>query len=159
MSELLKWFERIIFLTLIFLLAVVVLLATFNLGREIIAELISNPLFNLDGGVLLEFFGFVLLIVIGVELVETIKTYLVEHVVRIEVVLEVALIATVRKVIIVDIKEFSPLTLFAIAALVIALSVGYYLERRARALKADLQGRMTSTSREEAIKTEHHPLF
>jgi len=131
----LKYFEKLIFITLIVLMAVVILAATINLVRTMVEELISNPLLMPEGAVLLEFFGYVLLIMIGIELVETIKTYLLEHIFRIEVVLEVALIATVRKVIIVDVKELSPQTILSIAALVLALSAGYYLERHRRLLQ------------------------
>ncbi len=47
-----------------------------------------------------EIFGFFMLILIGIELLETIRAYLVENVVHVEVVIEVALIAIARKVII-----------------------------------------------------------
>ena len=159
MNAVLKLFEKIIFITLIVILAIVVLLATINLAREIVLKFLSNPLFLPDGSVLLEFFGFVLLIVIGIELLETVKTYLTEHVVRIEVVLEVALIATVRKVIIVDMKEFSPLTLFAIAALVIALSAGYYLEKRARMMRTGIRNEQPLLDQEESLHHESTSLF
>jgi uncharacterized membrane protein (DUF373 family) len=56
----------------------------------------------------------------------------------VEVVLEVALIAVSRKVIILDVKEYSSLTILAIAALILALSVAFFLERRARGRPQDL---------------------
>jgi uncharacterized membrane protein (DUF373 family) len=81
---------------------------------------------------LLDIFGFFLLILIGVELLETIKAYLVEHVVHVEIVLEVALIAIARKVIILEPKELPPLTLLSIAALIVTLAIAFYLEKQAR---------------------------
>jgi uncharacterized membrane protein (DUF373 family) len=114
------------------MLAVVIFLATINLAWVILQDILSSPWYLFKVDALLDIFGFVLLILIGIELLETIKAYFAEHVVHVEVVLEVALIAVARKVIILDVKEYSPQTLFAIAALITALAVGYYLERRAR---------------------------
>jgi uncharacterized membrane protein (DUF373 family) len=81
---------------------------------------------------LLDIFGYFLLILIGVELLETIKAYLSEHVVHVEIVLEVALVAIARKVIILDVKELPSLTLIGIAAVIVALAAAYYLEKRGR---------------------------
>jgi len=47
-------------------------------------------------------------------------------------VLEVALIAVARKVVIIDVKEYSPNTLLAIAAIVVALAGAYYFQKQAR---------------------------
>ena len=69
---------------------------------------------------------------IGVELLETIRAYLNEHEVHVEIVLEVALIAVARKVVIIDVKEYSPDTLLAIAAIVLSLAGAYYLQKWAR---------------------------
>ena len=55
-----------------------------------------------------------------------------EHVVHVEIVLEVALIAVARKVVIIDVKEYSSETLVAIAAIVVALAGAYYLQNRVR---------------------------
>ena len=132
MEKGLKLFERIIIYALLAMMAIVILLATIDLGRLIVLDIITSATFLLSVNQLLEIFGFILLIIIGVELFETIKAYLVEHVVHIEIVLEVALIAIARKVLILDVKELSPGTLYGIAGVVLALSVGYYLERRAR---------------------------
>ncbi|MDZ4159060.1 MAG: phosphate-starvation-inducible PsiE family protein [Anaerolineaceae bacterium] len=51
---------------------------------------------------------------------------------HIEVVLEVALIAVARKVIIVDVKEFPSGTLLGIAAVVVALSIAFFVVKRNR---------------------------
>jgi uncharacterized membrane protein (DUF373 family) len=135
MNQFLKIYERVIVFALIFLLGLVILLATVDLVRKIVTDLLGDPLFLLSVNQLLDIFGYVLLILIGVELVETIKTYFTEHVVHTEVVLEVALIAIARKVIIVDTKEMSPMMIIGIAVLVIALSLGYFLEKRARSME------------------------
>ena len=55
-----------------------------------------------------------LLVLIGVELLETVKMYLAKKTVHVEVVFTVAMIAIARKVIILDVKELFSLTLIGI---------------------------------------------
>lgn len=129
----LKNFERLIVGSLIFMMIVVILLSTFHLGRILLLDIITPPNYLLDITELLDLFGFFMLILIGVELLETIRAYLDDHEVHVEIVLEVALIAVARKVVIVDVKEYSPNTLLAIAAIVLSLAGAYYLQKRARA--------------------------
>jgi uncharacterized membrane protein (DUF373 family) len=130
-ERILKIFERVIVLALIAMMALIILLATLELGWIIVQDVITPP-FLPDINELLDIFGFFLLILIGIELLETIRAYLVEHVVHVEIVLEVALIAVARKVIILDPKEWPSATLLGIAALVLSLAIAFYLERRAR---------------------------
>jgi uncharacterized membrane protein (DUF373 family) len=138
-------YKRIIVAALIFMMSGVIFLATLELGRKIFNYIFSSPIYLLDINQLLEVFSFVLIILIGVELVETIRTYFVEHQVHVEVVLEIALIAIARKILIVDVKEFAPLTMLGIAALVLALAAGFYLKRKCR------------FDRSMAAQDEHHP--
>jgi uncharacterized membrane protein (DUF373 family) len=81
---------------------------------------------------LLEIFGYFLLVLIGVELLETLKAYVKKDVIHVRVVLEVALIAMARKVIIEEPNGVPSLTLFGIAALILALGVAFYFERQAQ---------------------------
>ena len=69
---------------------------------------------------------------IGVELLETLKEYVKRAVIHVRVVLEVALIAMARKVIIERPNNVASLTLFGIAALILALGVAFYFERKAK---------------------------
>jgi len=130
MLLLLKKFERIIVSTLLVMMAVTILLATIELAWLIIKDVITPPIILLEINELLDIFGLFLLVLLGIELVSTLKTYLTENQVHVEVVFTVALIAIGRKVIILDVKELSSLSLMGIAAIVISLSVGYYLVKR-----------------------------
>jgi uncharacterized membrane protein (DUF373 family) len=96
----------------------------------------SPPVFFLEIDELLELFGFFLLILIGIELLETIKAYLQDQVVHSEIVLEVALIAIARKVVILDLKAYDSTTIIGIAALIITIAGAYYIVRRK--LRVDL---------------------
>jgi uncharacterized membrane protein (DUF373 family) len=128
----LNLFERLIVGSLILMMIVVILLSTIELGRILVLDIITPPNYLLEINELLDLFGFFMLILIGVELLETIRAYLNDHEVHVEIVLEVALIAVARKVVIVDVKDYSPNTLLAIAAIVISLAGAYYLQKRAR---------------------------
>jgi uncharacterized membrane protein (DUF373 family) len=126
MLPFLKKFEHLIVLTLIAMMILVVLLATVELGWLIIKDIITPPIILLEIDELLEIFGFFLLVLIGVELLETIKAYLLEKVVHVEIVLEVALIAIARKVIILDLEKYSSLTVIGIASLIIAVATAFF---------------------------------
>jgi uncharacterized membrane protein (DUF373 family) len=78
---------------------------------------------------LLEVFGFFMLILIGIELMDTVKAYITENHVRGQSVIMVALIAIARKVIVLDPKQYTEGTLLAIAAIILALGLGYWLVR------------------------------
>jgi len=130
MIEFLRKFERAIVHSLIVMMILIVLLATIELAWIIIKDVVSPPVILLEIDELTEIFGFFLLVLIGVELLETIKAYLVEKVVHVEVVIEVALIAIARKVIIIDLEKYENLTLFGIAALILAISAAIYAIKR-----------------------------
>ena len=131
MLELLKKFEKAITVTLVGLMAVVLLLATIELAWIIVQDIITPPVFLLEINELLDIFGLFLLVLIGVELLETIKAYLKESVVHFEVVLTVAMIAIARKVITLDVKDLPAMTLVGIAAIIVALAAAKYFFRKA----------------------------
>ncbi len=130
MQRFLKKFEHIIVLSLISMMMLVVGLATLELGWVIIRDIITPPIILLEIDELLEIFGFFLLVLIGIELLETIKAYLMTHVVHVEIVLEVALIAIARKVIILDLEKYESLTLVGIAALISAVALAFWVIKR-----------------------------
>ena len=130
MIELLKKFERYVVIALIVMMMIVVLVATVELGWIIIKDIINPPMFLLVVADLLEIFGFFMLVLIGIELLETIKAYLVENVVHVEIVLEVALIAIARKAIILDIENYESLTILGTAGLILAVAIAYYAVKR-----------------------------
>lgn len=136
MIDFLKKFERYIVSALIIMMVFVVLVATVELGWIIIKDIINPPIFMLVITDLLEIFGFFMLVLIGIELLETIKAYLVDNVVHVEIVLEVALIAIARKVIIFDIEKYQGLTIIGTAALILAVASAYYAVKRKIALSA-----------------------
>jgi uncharacterized membrane protein (DUF373 family) len=114
------------------MLIVVMVLSTLHLGVLIGQQIMSPPRFLIPVQGLLDIFGYFLLVLIGVELLETLKAYLKKDVIHIRVVLEVALIAMARKVIVEEPNNVPSLTLFGIAALILALAIASYFERQSK---------------------------
>ena len=77
-------------------------------------------------------FAGVLLLMLGLELLETLKSYFTESQVRIEIILVVALIAVARYVMLLNIEQTSGAVLFGSAALTLALAASYWLVRGRR---------------------------
>ncbi len=123
-------FERLITRALLALIAVVVLLATVELAWLLGTDLLTPPLFLLEIGELQELFGQILLVLIGIELIHTMKLYIEDHSIHVEAVLAVALIAVARKIIVIEPKELGPGTLLAVGGVVLALAVAHYLVQR-----------------------------
>jgi uncharacterized membrane protein (DUF373 family) len=141
-------FERFIVLALLLMMMLALLASTVELAIIMVEQLLAPPRFLLDVKKMLTVFSFFLMVLIGLELVETIRMYLDENVFHVEVVVLVAIIAVARKIIVIDYDSVSYEILLSIAALMIALSAGYFLVKRA-----------TTPSRSEELgnDTEHAP--
>ncbi|MCU0637366.1 MAG: phosphate-starvation-inducible PsiE family protein [Methanothrix sp.] len=127
-----EFFHKAIITALTALMALVVVLATLELIYLIAIDILSPPLMLLEIDELLDIFGYFLLILIGIELLETLRIYLKEHALNVQVVLLVAMIAIARKVIILDSSKIDSLTLIGIGFIVLSLSAGYYLVKRSQ---------------------------
>jgi len=130
--SMLKKLEKMVVVSLIVMMVLVVIISTIELAVLIIKDIIEPPRYWLGIDQLFEIFGFFLMLLIGVELLETIKAYLSESVVHSEIVLEVALIAISRKVITLEVKAYEPLTLIGIAALIVSIALAYFFIRKCR---------------------------
>ena len=132
MESLLTKVQKLTVMTLAVMLVVVMVLSTAHLGVMICEEVMKPPRFLIPVQGLLGIFGYFLLVLIGVELVETLKAYVRKDAIHVRVVLEVALIAMARKVIIEEPNEVPAMALFGIAALILALGIAFYFERLAK---------------------------
>lgn len=133
-----KSFEKIIIRVLVVLMAFVLLLSTVELAWVIIKDIITPPILLLEIDELIDIFGLFMLVLIGIELLDTIaKTYMAESTNHAQIVMAVAIIAIARKVIILDVKDLSGLALVGIAAIILALSIGYYLIKKKDATVKD----------------------
>lgn len=123
-------FEKCVVYTLLGMMTLVVLVEVVELGWIIVKDLLSPPVLLLEIHEILEIFGFFLLVLIGLELLESIRIYLIEGAVHVIIVLEVALIAIARKVIILDIEKYASLTLLGFAALILSVALAFHFIKR-----------------------------
>ena len=77
-------------------------------------------------------FAGVLTVVLALELLETLKAYFNEHRIRLEVILIVATIAAGRHVLEIDFDHTSGLQLLGFATLIVSLTLGYFLVKKAQ---------------------------
>ena len=131
MFRYLEKFEEIISRALLVMMAVVVLLTTIELGWILAKDVLTPPVFLLEIGEILELFGLFLLVLIGIELMHSVKIFIKRREIHLEAMLVVALVAVARKVIVLEPKELAPAAVLGLAALALSLIIGYYLVKRA----------------------------
>jgi uncharacterized membrane protein (DUF373 family) len=120
------------------IVAGVLMVLMFIVLAIVVAELLWIPLTMvlpmLPGGAdqlilsearMLEIFGVFLSVLIALELIETVEVYFKENEVHAEIVILVALIALARKVVLIDLHAYEPLTIVGMAALFIGLAAAY----------------------------------
>lgn len=130
--DLIRRFEHAIVLVLLGLLMVVVSLSTLELAWRLFKDLASEDVLVLEITELFELFGYFLLVLIGMELLSTLRSYLYERVIHSEVVLEVALIAIAQKIIILDASRAGGVTLLGLAGVIVALAAAFWTMRWSR---------------------------
>lgn len=134
MNKIIRYFENAVVLSLMAILGIIIAITTYELVVMLILEIIDNSeenkLLFLNIKDLFEAFSFILFIVIGLELFETLKVYLKKHVIPAEVILLVALTAIARKIIILDYDKYDGIVYLGIAAIVVSLSFGYFLIKK-----------------------------
>ena len=118
-------FEQAIVIALLAVMMLAIVLSTVDLGWTLVKEMLKPPRFLIEVNEIMQLFGLVFTILIGLELLETIKTYLTREQLHVEIVFLVAMIAVARKVIILEIKEVKPVILLGIAAIILALAAGF----------------------------------
>jgi uncharacterized membrane protein (DUF373 family) len=127
----LKWiehFETWINWAVLLMMALVVLLLAIGFGIDLARDILTYPTGTISSDQISALFGDLLVILIGLELMHTVKVYLQDHTVHVEVILAVALVALARKVIAVNLKDQA--STIGLALLVIALAGSHWLLRR-----------------------------
>ncbi|WAC03984.1 MAG: phosphate-starvation-inducible PsiE family protein [Methanoregula sp.] len=136
MLELVDKFERIVYAVLMLLLMVVLLFAIGELCYLLISSLTNPPPMLLENHELTNVLGVFLLILIGIELLDTIKAYFLENAIHFEIVILLAIVAIARKVILLDPAsapnpEFIGMELIGIGVVVLGLAGAYFLIKKA----------------------------
>jgi uncharacterized membrane protein (DUF373 family) len=94
-------------------------------------------------------FAGVLSVVLGLELFETLKTYFTEHQLRLEVILVVAIIAVGRQVIQLDFEHTPGMVLLGLSAVMLALTLGYFLVKKAQVAVAPRESAPTRSDTDD----------
>jgi len=135
MIEIVNKFEKIVYVLLMAFLMIVLAASLLELLWYIFQSLTNEPRYLLESHELIAVLGAFLLVLIGVELLDTIKAYFSENTIHVEIVLLLAIIAIARKVILLDPTTASGIDfgieLIGIGIIVLGLSGGYYLIKRA----------------------------
>jgi uncharacterized membrane protein (DUF373 family) len=126
--------EKAVVVTMILLLVTVLVVAVVDLWRLFFANAgsrLREVSTSADFQELLQnAFGGILVIFVGLELLETMRSYFAEHHIRVEVILFVAIIATGRHIIGLDVHGTRPMTYVGLASLMLALTASYFLLKR-----------------------------
>lgn len=130
------------------ILAVVAYLFVANLGT-VVSSL--EKVADVQAAALRAFSG-ILLVLLGLELLDTVKVYFRQHVVRVEVILLVGLIAMGRHVLEIDLHHIDPLTLFGFSSLILALAISYFFVKRAPLSVIGFKGRGRKADRESTTE-------
>ena len=131
MLEKINTFERMVYTFLIILLAAVLIFAIGELVWLFIECLLNLPKGLLENGELVGVLGSFLLVFIIVELLDTMKAYITENVIHVEIVVLLAIIAIARKVILLDPTAADAGELIGIGIIIVGLAAAYYLIKKA----------------------------
>jgi len=122
--------KQLIIFFLMGMLLVVVIVSTAFLAWSVVDKIFLQFNETAFQSVIIELFGLFFLVLVGIELFETLQMYTKERVVHVEVVLLVALIVAARKIIMIDYTKTSTDIFFGIAAVVVSIGISYYLLKK-----------------------------
>jgi uncharacterized membrane protein (DUF373 family) len=135
MIEIVNKFEKVIYAALMIMLMAVLVAAVVYLAWDLVTSLINTTPWLLETHEMISVLGGFLLVLIGVELLDTIKAYFRENAIHVEIVVLLAIIAIARKVILLDPTASTGtdfgIELMGIGVIVVGLSAGYYLIKKA----------------------------
>lgn len=123
-------FEHSVILILSALIAIVVALAVWNLALKVLSSILSSSFDPTDYAVFQALFGMIFTVIIALEFKRSLLVIAERDrsVVQVRTVILLALLAIVRKLIIIDLSTEAQ-QVFALAAVILALGVVYWLVR------------------------------
>jgi uncharacterized membrane protein (DUF373 family) len=127
MMRWLRHFEIGVNVVLLLMMTLIVALSIVDLGCVIRDAVLSPPYGRIGVTELVSLFSDFLLVLIGVELVETVRSYIQDKTIHVEVILAVGLVAITRKIIVLEPAHLEPLAMVGIAAIIVSLAVSFYL--------------------------------
>ncbi len=112
------------------LMVFVIVMGVVDVGWTIWQMLISPPRFIMTISDILLTFGAFMVVLIAIEIFVNVRIYLRDDIFHVKIVIDTALMAVARKVIVLDMEKTEPLAVLALAGLVVASGVCYWLVHR-----------------------------
>lgn len=124
-------FEHVCVMVLTALIAVIIVFAIWHLALKILYSIMASTFDPTDYEVFQSVFGMIFTVIIALEFKRSLLVLAErsDSVVQVRSVLLIALLAVVRKLIILDIAHTDALSLLSLAAAIIALGAAYWLVR------------------------------
>jgi uncharacterized membrane protein (DUF373 family) len=124
-------FEQVVILILTGLIIVIIASAVWHLARNILASLVLTSFDPTDPAVFQAVFGMIFTVIIALEFKHSILIMVKreQSVVQVRTVVLIAMLAVIRKFIIIDLSSATAGQMFALAAGVVALGAVYWLVR------------------------------
>lgn len=124
-------FEQVVALALTFMISMVIVLALFDLAREVARFVLNDPLQPLSHAAFQHLFGQIMTLLIALEFKHSILKVVArqESIIQVKTILLIAMLALARKFIILDTSEMEAQTILALAGVILALSISYWLLR------------------------------
>jgi uncharacterized membrane protein (DUF373 family) len=144
MRDYLEDFRKLVIYSIIVMIAFVIALSVFGLLYSLYDVLFVDPVPIQDRQDYLTYIGNFLIVVIAVELLDTLVLYIRRHKLFPELILLVVLTAVAREVLVTDVAHTDPFLLASVGALIITIAGAYYLVKRA-AWEGDTRGEEDST--------------
>ncbi|MCX5773387.1 MAG: phosphate-starvation-inducible PsiE family protein [Fusobacteria bacterium] len=123
----LKYFERIVIWCLVVMLAIVIFFSLLQVAFGLVASLFIHPESLLDVDNLFGMLSSIFMVLIAMELFETVKMYIQKKGIYVELIIDVAIIAMARKLIIFDYSSRNIPILYGVAAAMVALGTVRYI--------------------------------
>jgi uncharacterized membrane protein (DUF373 family) len=123
----LQYVIRLAVRALAILMTAVILWGVIDVVWVLYGRLMDEPFMLLQISDILATFGAFMAVLIAIEIFENIVIYLRDDVIHVKIVMATALMAIARKVIVLDSEKLEAVDIFAIAAVTLAMSVGYWL--------------------------------
>ena len=122
--------KRIMAVFLIIVLSVLILASAPGLVILLRNELLADPAWVIDSHKIPVILDLVLWVLITIELMDSIRIYIARHILHLETVLSLAIIALARKIITLKLTDYEPVTVLGIAGLVVAAAFAYFFVRK-----------------------------
>ena len=124
-------FEKAIVFVLTILIIAVVAVATWHLAEEVLKLVLSDEVHPTNQKVFQSVFGMIFTVIIALEFKHSLLVVLArqESIVRVRSIILIAMLAMVRKFIILDLAEGHTMELFGLSAAILSLGIVYWLVR------------------------------